>query len=87
MAVESYSVVMPLRYLWVFVAFIAVVAWRRNISRNMSLFVISRWQCRRNLVFCLYRFCLFDGDLPEMEAFTAEWTFQLALNVATPLCW
>ncbi len=35
-------------------------------------------------MFCLYRLCLFDGIFPKTEAFTAEWTFQLALNVATP---
>ncbi len=87
MVLNLNSVVMPLRYLWVFVAFLQLFAWRRNISRNMSLFVISAGNDRRNLVFCIYRFCLFDGIFPKMEAFTAEWTFQLALNLQRRLCW
>ncbi|STJ12292.1 putative amino acid permease [Escherichia coli] len=35
-------------------------------------------------MFCIYRFACLTGIFPKMEAFTAEWTFQLALNVATP---
>ncbi|MCQ8811601.1 amino acid permease, partial [Escherichia coli] len=29
-------------------------------------------------------FACLTGILPKMEAFTAEWTFQLELNIATP---
>lgn len=36
------SVVMPLRYLWVFVAFIAVIRLAQNINQNMSLFATDR---------------------------------------------
>ena len=79
------SVVMPLRYLWVFVAFIAVVRLAQKYKpeyvfiRNKSLAMTVGIWC-----FAFTAFACLTGIFPKMEAFTAEWTFQLALNVATP---
>lgn len=38
------SVVMPLRYLWVFVAFIAVIRLAQSTNPNMCLFATGRWR-------------------------------------------
>ncbi|RIG15892.1 hypothetical protein UL79_13350, partial [Shigella dysenteriae] len=79
------SVVMPLRYLWVFVAFIAVVRLAQKYTpeyvfiRNKPLAMTVGIWC-----FAFTAFACLTGIFPKMEAFTAEWTFQLALNVATP---
>lgn len=79
------SVVMPLRYLWVFVAFIAVVRPAQKYKpeyvfiRNKPLAMTVGIWC-----FAFTAFACLTGIFPKMEAFTAEWTFQLALNVATP---
>lgn len=79
------SVVMPLRYLWVFVAFIAVVRLAQKYKpeyvfiRNKPLAMTVGIWC-----FAFTAFACLTGIFPKMEAFTAEWTFQLALNVATP---
>ncbi|WP_284146813.1 DmsC/YnfH family molybdoenzyme membrane anchor subunit [Escherichia coli] len=78
-------VVMPLRYLWVFVAFIAVVRLAQKYKpeyvfiRNKPLAMTVGIWC-----FAFTAFACLTGIFPKMEAFTAEWTFQLALNVATP---
>lgn len=79
------SVCMPLRYLWVFVAFIAVVRLAQKYKpeyvfiRNKPLAMTVGIWC-----FAFTAFACLTGIFPKMEAFTAEWTFQLALNVATP---
>ena len=76
------SVVMPLRYLWVFVAFIAVVRLAQKYKpeyvfiRNKPLAMTVGIWC-----FAFTAFACLTGIFPKMEAFTAEWTFQLALNV------
>ena len=41
-------------------------------------FIFGAW------CFAFTAFACLTGIFPKMEAFTAEWTFQLALNVATP---
>ncbi len=75
----------PLRYLWVFVAFIAVVRLAQKYKpeyvfiRNKPLAMTVGIWC-----FAFTAFACLTGIFPKMEAFTAEWTFQLALNVATP---
>lgn len=78
-------IMLPLRYLWVFVAFIAVVRLAQKYKpeyvfiRNKPLAMTVGIWC-----FAFTAFACLTGIFPKMEAFTAEWTFQLALNVATP---
>lgn len=79
------SVVMPLRYLWVFIAFMAVI---KAADRFKTEYVFIR---HRPLAFGVGLWCFLftafaclTGIFPKMEAFTPEWTFQLSLNVATP---
>ena len=58
---------------------------RRNIKpeyvfiRNKPLAMTVGIWC-----FAFTAFARLTGIFPKMEAFTAEWTFQLALNAATP---
>ena len=79
------SVVMPLRYLWVFVAFIAVIRLAQKYKseyvfiRNRSLAMTVGIWC-----FAFTAFACLTGIFPKMEAFTPEWTFQLTLNIVTP---
>ena len=79
------SVVMPLRYLWVFVAFIAVIRLSQKYKseyvfiRNRSLAMTVGIWC-----FAFTAFACLTGIFPKMEAFTPEWTFQLTLNIVTP---
>ena len=77
---------MPLRYLWVFVAFIAVVRLAQKYKpeyvfiRNKPLAMTVGIWC-----FCLYRLCLFDGGSSrKWKPSLQSGPFQLALNVATP---
>ncbi|MBP1523436.1 APC family permease [Salmonella enterica subsp. enterica serovar Worthington] len=82
------SVVMPLRYLWVFVAFIAVIRLAQKYKpeyvfiRNRALALTVGIWC-----FAFTAFACLTGIFPKMEAFTPEWTFQLTLNIVTPLSW
>lgn len=79
------SVVMPLRYLWVFVAFIAVIRLAQKYKpeyvfiRNQALALTVGIWC-----FAFTAFACLTGIFPKMEAFTPEWTFQLTLNIVTP---
>lgn len=79
------SVVMPLRYLWVFVAFIAVIRLAQKYKpeyvfiRNRALALTVGIWC-----FAFTAFACLTGIFPKMEAFTPEWTFQLTLNIVTP---
>src|SRR5699024_11230413 len=77
------SVVMPLRYLWVFVAFIAVVRLAQKYKPEY-VFIRNRWLAMTVGIWCFAftAFACLTGIFPKMEAFTTEWTFQLALNVA-----
>ncbi len=84
----STQVVMPLRYLWVFVAFIAVIRLAQKYKpeyvfiRNRALaLTVGIWR----FAFTAFA-CLTGAFFPKMEAFTPEWTFQLTtLNIVTPL--
>ncbi|HAF5937513.1 TPA: APC family permease, partial [Salmonella enterica] len=79
------SVVMPLRYLWVFVAFIAVIRLAQKYKpeyvfiRNRALALTVGIWC-----FAFTAFACLTGIFPKMKAFTPEWTFQLTLNIVTP---
>lgn len=79
------SVVMPLRYLWVFVAFIALIRMSDKFKseyifiRNRTLAVgVGLW------CFVFTAFACLTEIFPKMTAFTPEWMFQLSLNIATP---
>lgn len=80
------SVVMPLRYLWVFLAFIAIkkAADKYNsdykfLKNDKLALGVGVW------CFIFTAFACILGMFPSgIETFTGEWWFQLILNVVTP---
>lgn len=80
------SIVMPMRYLWVFFAFIALkkVGVKKDkvgykFVKNDSLgYFIGMW------CFVFTAFACIMGMFPKVELFSSEWIFQLILNVITP---
>ena len=80
------SVVMPLRYLWVFLAFIALkkAADKYNsdykfLKNDKLALGVGVW------CFIFTAFACILGMFPSsVETFTGEWWFQLVLNVVTP---
>ncbi|MGZ9585714.1 amino acid permease [Paenibacillus marinisediminis] len=79
------SIVMPLRYLWVFAAFMALMRLSHKFTSNYQFvknntfgFIIGLW------CFVFTAFACLMGMFPKVEMFTSEWYFQLTLNVATP---
>ena len=77
---------MPMRYLWVFFAFIALkkVGVKKDkvgykFVKNDSLgYFIGMW------CFVFTAFACIMGMFPKVELFSSEWIFQLILNVITP---
>ncbi|MCM3288742.1 amino acid permease [Paenibacillus sp. MER 180] len=79
------SIVMPLRYLWVFAAFMALMKLGDKFQSDYKFvknrkigFMIGLW------CFVFTAFACIMGMFPKVEAFTSEWYFQLLLNVITP---
>ncbi|MBD7912183.1 MULTISPECIES: amino acid permease [Clostridium] len=80
------SVVMPLRYLWVFLAFIALKkaadkykSEYKFVKNNNLALGIGVW------CFVFTAFACIMGMFPTgMETFSGDWWFRLGLNVATP---
>ncbi|NWL87090.1 MULTISPECIES: amino acid permease [unclassified Paenibacillus] len=79
------SIVMPLRYLWVFAAFMALMLMSQKfettyqfVKNNKFGFVIGLW------CFLFTAFACLMGMFPKIEPLTGEWYFQLTLNIATP---
>lgn len=79
------SIVMPLRYLWVFAAFMALMLMSHKfettyqfVKNNTFGFVIGLW------CFLFTAFACLMGMFPKVESFTNEWYFQISLNIATP---
>ncbi|MEW9105907.1 MAG: amino acid permease, partial [Paenibacillus sp.] len=79
------SIVMPLRYLWVFAAFMALMKLSDKFQSDYQFvknrkvgFMIGLW------CFIFTAFACIMGMFPKVEAFTTEWYFQLMLNVLTP---
>ncbi|AZS14143.1 amino acid permease [Paenibacillus lutimineralis] len=79
------SIVMPLRYLWVFAAFMALMLMSHKfettyqfVKNNTFGFVIGLW------CFLFTAFACLMGMFPKVESFTSEWYFQISLNIATP---
>lgn len=79
------SIVMPLRYLWVFAAFMGLMRLSHKfestykfVKNNNFGFAIGLW------CFIFTAFACLMGMFPKVEAYTGEWYFQLTLNIATP---
>lgn len=83
------AVVMPLRYLWVFVAYVAIrkltqkLALRseyRFVKNNTLAMIMGAW------CFAFTAFACILGMIPgKLKAYTPDWWFRVALNVATPV--
>jgi amino acid transporter len=80
------SIVMPLRYLWVFAAYIAV---RRLVGHFSSeyKFMESSILAKAIGVWCFLftAFACIMGMFPKgVQLYTSQWYFQLSLNLLTP---
>lgn len=85
------SIVMPLRYLWVFLAYIGLRGFIKNknltekatfrfVSSDKFATLIGVW------CFVFTAFACLMGIFPKnVEAFSSEWIFQITLNILTPL--
>ncbi|MBU3145206.1 amino acid permease [Clostridium sp. CF012] len=80
------SIVMPIRYLWVFLAYMALRGFTKNkfsseykfIKNDKVAFVIGLW------CFVFTAFACIMGMFPKVAPNTPEYTFQLMLNLLTP---
>jgi amino acid transporter len=81
------SVVMPMRYLWVFFAYMMLKTKFKNsgtsdykfLKNNKAGFIVGLW------CFAFTAFACIMGIFPKgIDAFTGEWYFQIALNILTP---
>lgn len=85
------SIVMPLRYLWVFLAYIGLRGFMKNrdlmkkatfklISNNKIATLVGVW------CFGFTAFACLMGIFPKnVEVFSSEWIFQITLNILTPI--
>ena len=82
------SIVMPIRYLWIFLAYMALRGFVKNkkfssdykfIKNDKIAFIIGLW------CFAFTAFACIMGMFPKTEPNTSEYTFQLVLNLLTPL--
>ena len=81
------SVVMPMRYLWVFVAYIGLKKEANKFSTEYKFiknpkigFLVGLW------CFAFTAFACVMGMFPtNVDAFSGEWIFRVALNVMTPI--
>lgn len=81
------SVVMPMRYLWVFLAYMLLKMGRSKftsdykfVKNNKFGFAIGLW------CFVFTAFACIMGMFPKgVEAFSSEWIFQISLNILTPI--
>ncbi|WP_102399773.1 amino acid permease [Haloimpatiens massiliensis] len=81
------SIVMPLRYLWVFLAYMLLKSARgqayssdyKFIKGNKAGFIAGLW------CFAFTAFACVMGMFPkDVPAFSSQWNFQIALNLLTP---
>lgn len=80
------SVVMPMRYLWVFLAFIGLKkaadkykSEYKFVKNDKFAMIIGIW------CFVFTAFACIMGMFPNnIEAFSGQWCFQVSLNVVTP---
>ncbi|UHA75539.1 amino acid permease [Paenibacillus sp. 481] len=79
------SIVMPMRYLFVFLAFMALMKLADKFQSDYQ-FVKNRKVGYGIALWCFLftAFACLMGMFPKVEAFTSEWYFQFALNVVTP---
>lgn len=85
------SIVMPLRYLWVFLAYIGL----RGLIKNKALSDSSGFKFVKNdkiataigiWCFAFTAFACLMGIFPKnIETFSSEWFFQITLNILTPI--
>ena len=81
------SVVMPMRYLWVFVAYMGLKKAANKFSTEYKFiknpkigFLVGLW------CFAFTSFACVMGMYPiNVDAFSGEWIFRVALNVMTPI--
>ena len=85
------SIVMPLRYLWVFLAYIGLRGFIRNkglMEKATFKFITSDKVATLVGVWCFIftAFACLMGIFPKnVETFSSEWIFQITLNILTPL--
>lgn len=80
------SVVMPMRYLWVFLAFIGLKKATNKfhsdykfVKNNTFAMIVGIW------CFVFTAFACIMGMFPGgIETFSTDWWFQVSLNIATP---
>jgi amino acid transporter len=80
------SIVMPIRYLWVFLAYMALRGFAKNkfsseykfIKNDKVAFIIGLW------CFVFTAFACIMGMFPKAATNKSEYTFQLVLNLLTP---
>lgn len=82
------AVIMPLRYLWVFVAYMALKRAAEGMftsdyhftTKRVFGFIVGFW------CFAFTAFACIMGMFPRgIEAYTSEWYFQITMNIVTPL--
>lgn len=85
------SIVMPLRYLWVFLAYIGLRGFIKNrglmekatfkfIASDKVATIVGAW------CFIFTAFACLMGIFPKnLETFSSEWIFQITLNILTPI--
>jgi amino acid transporter len=80
------SIVMPLRYLWVFVAYMAVRSLADKFSSEYRFVQNSKVGIGIGLwCFLFTAFACTMGMFPKgVQAYTSQWYFQISLNVLTP---
>lgn len=80
------SVVMPLRYLWVFAAFIAIKKLSHKFNADYKFVKNDKFALGIGVwCFAFTAFACIMGMFPTgIETFTGAWWFQVILNVATP---
>ncbi|MGL5382025.1 MAG: amino acid permease [Culicoidibacterales bacterium] len=87
MLVKLNAVVMPMRYLWVFLAYMMlkksadrIQTEYKFVKNNRLGFIIGAW-CFAFTVFA----CVMGMFPTNVEVFTPEWNFTVALNFLTPV--
>ena len=85
------SIVMPLRYLWVFLAYIGLRGFMKNkgLTQNATFKFINNDKIATLVGVWCFGFTAFAclmGIFPKnIEAFSSEWFFQISLNILTPI--
>ncbi len=80
------SVVMPMRYLWVFVAYF-LIKYGTKVYKSEYQFIKNRTIGKIVALWCFFftAFACILGMVPSVESGTSQYTVQLALNILTPV--